>query len=148
MDKELLYKAASYCSRAEHCESEVRSKLTAWGVESEAEQDTIIDYLLAENYLSEERYAQAFVHDKLIYQGWGRLKLQAALRQKRITSKVIQAALEEINEEEYLQILKTLLDKKAKSLRSKKTTEETRMAVIRFGLSRGFTYDEIYKVID
>ncbi len=145
--EEILYKAAAYCSLAEHCESEVRLKLTAWGMPEEQLQDTIIDYLYQENYLSEERYCKAFVHDKVLYQGWGRVKIKAALQAKRLPAKQIDAALATIEEEPYLQILADLLRKKKRSLQGEEP-EMLRMKLLRFAASRGFLYNEIDKALD
>ncbi len=140
--EEILYKAAAYCSLAEHCESEVRQKLTAWGMSEEALQDKIVDYLYDEKYISEERYCRAFVHDKLLYQGWGRMKIRAMLQAKRLPAAAIQQALAQINEEEYQRILQDLLAKKAKALQSE-TEEMRKMKLLRFAASRGFSYGEI-----
>ncbi len=140
--EEILYKAAAYCSLAERCESEVRLKLTAWGMREEALQDTIIDYLYDEKYLSEERYCRAFVHDKLLYQGWGRIKIRAMLQQKRLSAVCIREAMDTINEEEYLRVLQDILTKKAKSLQHEEP-DARRIKLLRFAASRGFSYNEV-----
>ncbi len=140
--EEILYKAAAYCSVAERCESEVRTKLAAWGMSEEALQDKIIDYLYDENYISEERYCRAFVHDKLLYQGWGRQKIRAMLQAKRLPAHAIKEALEQINEEEYMRILRDVLTKKAKTIRGE-TEEEKHIKLLRFAASRGFSYSEV-----
>ncbi len=145
--EEILYKAAAYCSLAERCESEVRLKLTAWGMSEEALQDTIIDYLYDEKYLSEERYCRAFVHDKLRYQKWGRIKIRAMLQQKRLSAHCIREAMNTINEEEYLHILKEILNQKEKTLQREKP-EICRAKLLRFAASRGFCYTEVEKVLD
>ncbi len=140
--EEILYKAAAYCSLAERCESEVRTKLTVWGMAEEALQDRIIDYLYQENYLSEERYCKAFVHDKLLYQHWGRIKIKAMLQAKRLPRQVIQEALGQIDEEGYQQVLCELLLKKQKSLRGEES-EMQRIKLFRYATSHGFLYNEI-----
>ncbi len=144
--EEILYKAAAYCSLAERCESEVRMKLTAWGMCEEAQQDKIIDYLYDENYLSESRYCRAFVHDKLLYQGWGRIKIQAMLQAKRLPIAEIKQALAGINEEEYMCILRDVLNKKKKTLHGEDAAM-LRIKLLRFVASRGFTYNEVEKVL-
>ncbi len=143
--EEMLYKAAAYCSVAERCESELRTKLTAWGMTETQQQDAIVDYLYDENYLSHARYCRAFVHDKLLYQGWGRMKMKAMLQAKRLPSSDIQEALAQINEEEYTRILRDLLTKKAKALQSE-TEDMRRIKLFRFAASRGFSYNEVEAV--
>ncbi len=144
--EEVLYKAAAYCSQAEHCESEVRTKITAWGMPEETLQDTIIDYLYEEKYISDERYCKAFVHDKLLYSGWGKMKIRTMLAAKRLPNALIREALEGIDEEEYLSILQKALVKKNKSI-SKEEPDVRHAKLLRFAASRGFTYNEIEKVI-
>lgn len=126
-------KSARYCAAAEHCESEVRDKLYQWGCPA-AWHDSIIDYLYDNAYLNDERYCRAFVHDKVAYQGWGRLKIQAALSAKRLPSAQINAAIKDIDEIEYNRQLQHLIQKK-------KATEPERL--VRFLLQRGFTYSEV-----
>ncbi len=145
--EEILYKAAAYCSLAERCESELRTKLTNWGMSEEALQDKIIDYLYDENYLSESRYCRAFVHDKLRYQGWGRIKIQAMLQVKRLPAAEIKQAIATINEDEYMRILHDILAKKKKTL-CHESSDTLRIKLLRFAASRGFTYNEVEKVMD
>jgi regulatory protein len=64
--EEALYKSAAYCSQSEHCISDLRNKLTQWGV-LESDRDKIIRYLIDENYIDESRYAIAFTKDKFRY---------------------------------------------------------------------------------
>ena len=62
--------------------------------------DALIERLEQEGYLNEERFARAFVRDKYRFNGWGPLRLQAELRRHRIPSRLIDAAIEELEEEE------------------------------------------------
>ena len=83
---------AALCSRGEQAESDLREKLRKWEV-SPADADRIIQRLKEENFLSDERYARAFVRDKFRFNGWGRIKIAHALRQKHIDSQWIEQAL-------------------------------------------------------
>ena len=80
---EALHRAAALCSSAEHCTADIREKLARWGV-TEADSRTIIDRLVQERFIDEQRYAVAFVKDKFRFSGWGRIKMRYALQQKRI----------------------------------------------------------------
>lgn len=144
--EELLCKAAAYCAMAEHCAYDVRNKLQAWGCEEETLQTQIINYLYKEQYLSDERYARAFVNDKLRHQGWGRRKISLMLRQKQLLQDTINTALLAIDEELYYNILTDLLQKKARSLK-KETDQQKRLKLLRFAASRGFEYAEIEEAI-
>lgn len=127
-------KAARYCAGAEHCESEVREKFFQWGTPG-AYADKIVDYLYEHDYLNTKRYCEAYTHDKLLYQGWGRVKIRMMLQGKKLPAADIREALENIDKKEYLRVLE-----KVKSKKKNATPEE----VARYCLQRGFEYAEIF----
>ena len=134
---ELKSKMEAYCAASEHCETEARMRLRQWGCDAQTE-DSIIDHLLAENYISDERYAKAFVHDKLLYQGWGRVKIEYMLRGKKVAYDIIQNALKTIDESDYSRILNHLVSQRLNNLPS----------LYRFLTQRGFTFDEIRNAVN
>lgn len=135
-ESEALQKAAAFCSGAEHCRSEVMHKLALWG-QSPTAAEKITTYLQKEKYMDEDRFCRAFVHDKYLYNKWGRTKIRMALRQKQIDETVINNALESLPADDYLTGLQKLLTAKARTLKA--TDEyEKRNKLIRFALSRGF----------
>ena len=104
-ESEALNKAAAYCTPCERCTHEVVAKLKAWGVTEEAQQ-RIIERLKSENFINEERYSRAFVNDKLRFNQWGRIKIQAALREKQIDRENINNAIAAIDDDTYIAIMK------------------------------------------
>ena len=141
---EALNKAAAYCTLCERCISEVSKKLTTWGV-SPAEQQRIIDRLQDEGFINEERYCRAFVNDKLRFNRWGRVKIRAALYEKQLPREYIAQAIEEIDEEEYMQ---TLHDRVATKQRELKNEDfATKQKIIRFAASRGFEPAKILQIV-
>lgn len=143
----LRQKATAYCAIAERCEAEVQDKLVTWGAEDEKLISAIVTYLEENNFLSPSRYCAAYVHDKLLYQGWGKRKIEMMLRQKHLPQSHIKDALEAINEEQYDQVLEQLLQKKARSLK-KETGNVFRMKLLRYALSRGFDYENSLRIIE
>jgi regulatory protein len=139
---QLTAKAEAYCASAEHCISEIRSKLQQWEATDE-QCDTIIAHLLHTNYINEQRYCHAFAHDKVAYQGWGKLKIRAHLYAKQLPAEAITQALDNIDENEYQKTLEHVISSKKRSLKS--TDSTAREKLIRFCLQRGFTYEEISK---
>lgn len=137
---ELRAKAEAYCATSEHCIYDVRQKLQQWGATSDQIED-IIAHLEDACFVDEQRYCCAFVHDKLLYQGWGRIKMRAQLQAKHLPSAAIDQALEDIDEEAYQERLKKVIASKQRSLKS--GDPQFREKVIRFCLQRGFTYEEI-----
>ena len=132
---EWLSKAQAYCARSEHCAADVRRKLYEWGAPAET-FDSIEQNLYAEGFLNDARFCQAYVHDKVAYQSWGRVKIQAGLHALLLPDSAIREALDTIDETQYLANLRKLIASR------KSDSEDKRL---RFLSQRGFTYEEIKK---
>ena len=143
--EEALYKSAAYCSQSEHCISELKNKLTQWSV-TESDQFKIIRYLKEEKYLDEKRFAFAYVKDKFRYNKWGKIKIRLELHQKKIEKELIEAALEEIDEEEYKGMIIRLAKEKEKKL-TYRNEYERQGKLYRFLAGKGFEMDVISKII-
>lgn len=137
-----LTKAETYCSVAERCKADVFHKLEIWGAPV-ASFERIVGHLEKENYLNEQRYANAFARDKYRFDQWGRMKIAQALKMKQISSKVISMAMDEIDEEEYRSILIALLQKKQRSVKAA-TDYERNGKLVRFAVSRGYELDFVW----
>lgn len=133
---EWLDKAEAYCAKSEHCAADVRRKLYEWGAPAEI-FESIEQKLYANDFLNDARFCAAYVHDKVAYQGWGRLKIQAGLRALDLPESEIRKSLDEIDEKQYKSNLQALFKQR------KSDSEEKRL---RFLMQRGFTYDEIKKI--
>ena len=130
---EWLDKCEAYCAKSEHCEADVRRKLYEWGTPEDF-SDEIVESLYLNDFLNTARFCHAYVHDKVEYQSWGRLKIQAGLRALQLPESDIRKATEEIDKSRYRKNLQALI------LSRKNDSEEKRL---RFLLQRGFTYEEI-----
>lgn len=139
--EEAKFKAAAYCSASEHCLSEVTEKLRKWGVEDE-DIPAITDYLVAEKYVDDSRFARFYVRDKFRFNKWGRYKLSMMLKSKDISGEDIDNALMEIDDDEYLTTLIDLLQAKNRTLKGG-TDYEKRAKLYKFALSRGFENNAI-----
>ena len=95
-----LVKARAYCAKQERCRAELRLKLLAWEVEEE-KTDALLAQLEKEGFLNEGRYAEHFAISKLRQNGWGRIKIRAALRQKQVEDDEITNAIGSIDTDEY-----------------------------------------------
>lgn len=132
---EWLDKAEAYCARSEHCAADVRRKLYEWGAPTDL-YDEIEKSLYSNDFLNDARFCHAYVHDKVAYQGWGRLKIQAGLQALQLPSSAIQDALDTIEEKQYRTNLRTLIAQRRSDSEDK---------LLRFLLQRGFTWDEVKK---
>jgi regulatory protein len=144
--KTALSKAMRHCSRREICCSDIESRLQTWGIHG-ADCQRIIDILIKENFINEERYALAYVKDKLNHNRWGRIKIASQLRAKNIPSGTISEALGTIDYESYRDILKSLIDGHRRSVKAKNSWE-MKAKLLRFGLSRGFERSLLYELFN
>ena len=137
---------AQLCARSEHCQYDLLEKMRRWDMSDEA-QARVMQRLVSEHYVDDERYAHAFVHDKIKYNKWGRRKVEQALWLKHIDDDIRRQALDEVDDEEYLSVLRQLLKQKRRSTKAENDYELNRK-LVRFALSRGFTYDIIRQCLD
>ena len=143
--EQALHRLATYCSRAERCISDVRRKMDDWEIPAD-QQNQIIRQLQKEKFLDEERYCKAFVNDKSRYNRWGIYKIRYELRKKQLPETLIREALKNLNPEENLERLRLLIEQKKKSVKGKNDFE-IRQKLLRFAASRGFSQEEIEKVM-
>ena len=146
-EADALNRLAAYCSASEHCRSEVREKLQKWGLSAEV-AERVLSRLEEANFVDEGRYAKAFVHDKLRFSGWGKRKIAQALQQKHVPHAVFQPSINAIDEEEYRQILRKALEQKARTLKAEDSDYQRKVKLIRFAMSRGFSYEDIRQCMD
>ena len=137
---------AALCAQAEHCQYEMLEKMRRWELDDEA-QARVMQRLVSERYVDDERYARAFVKDKVRYNKWGRRKVEQALWQKHIDEDIRQQVLDEVDDEEYISVLRPLLKEKRRSTKAA-NDYQLNQKLMRFALGRGFTFDIIRQCIN
>jgi regulatory protein len=143
--EQALHRLAAYCSRAERCIYDVRRKMEAWEI-PDVEQDKIIQYLRREKFLDESRYCRAFVNDKVRYNRWGGYKIKYELKKRQLPEPLIKEALENMDPAESKEQLRQLLQNKRKTLQGKNEFE-IRQKLMRFAVARGFSLEDIEKIL-
>ena len=131
-----LSRAASLCSSAEHCSSEIQKKLLLWGL-SPTQAEKATSYLIAEKYIDNKRFCRAYCLDKFRYNHWGRIKISQMLRMMEMERNDISEGMEAIPEEEYQEVLSYLLTQKNRQLHDSDPYIR-KGKLIRHALSRGF----------
>ncbi len=144
--KKALNKAMFLCSKSEKCKFDIQKKLYDWKA-NPFEHEKIIEYLEKNKYIDEERYVKFYVNDKFKYNKWGKIKIKTMLFQKKIPEKLINGALNKINNENYLEMLKNVISKKEKSLQET-NPYKLKAKLLQFASSRGFEPDIIMKIIE
>lgn len=142
---EALLKAASFCAYQERSHKEVREKLAElgfWGLAAEE----ILANLIAQNYLNEERFAMAFAGGKFRVKQWGKLRIVRELKLREVSDYCINKALKEIEEEDYRQTLKEVLQKRLLQTKKLKPAIAAQKAYT-YALSRGFEPSLIWEIL-
>jgi regulatory protein len=133
------------CSQREYCIDDIRSKLQLWGV-GEIDNEKIITNLVMENFINEIRYSEAFTKDKFRYNKWGKVKIRANLKMKKIPADVISSALNSIDDELYKKTLEELLTTHRRSVKAK-NQYDLKGKLLRYGLSKGFESELLYDIL-
>lgn len=126
----------NYCALQDRCQWDVTQKMKEWGL-LEMTQNHILEILIQEKYVNEERFTQSFCRGKFLIKKWGKVKITNELKKKKISDICIKKGLEEIDLTEYDLLLENLLTKKNDTLRDKNHfTRKSKLA--RFLIQRGF----------
>ena len=143
--KEAFLKTASYCAYQERCESEVRTKLMKLGIRGTDIQE-VMELLMEENFLNEQRFAIAFASGKFRVKKWGKMKIAQGLMQKGVNDECIHQGLLVIDDEEYYDTLYRLLQKKWDTL-SDIDNFKKKGKVVNYGISKGFEPNVIWDIM-
>ena len=131
-----IKRMAGNCAKSEHSRADAYEKFKRWGFSGKT-INGMLDALEAGGFIDDERFCRSFVNDKFRFNKWGRLKIAQALALRKIPSDITQRYLNEIDEEEYLNILQKLIDTKKRSVQGKNEWDKE-AKLIRFAASRGF----------
>ena len=142
---QVLDKMAKYCAYQERCVKEVRDKLKTFDI-AEEEKSKILDYLLDNRFVNDERYAKAFVRGKVNQSGWGVNKIRFHLIQKGIDKDIIDEALVQTDEEVYRQRLIEILKTKAKTIKSASDFEKNRKLAA-YAMQKGFEGSLVWETL-
>jgi regulatory protein len=108
-----------FCAYQERAQQEVRDKLYELGMTMPEVEEIIAD-LISENFLNEERFAISFAGGHFRIKGWGKLKINHALYQKKVSNFNIKMALQSIDQDDYHAKLLKLANKKWISLKGER----------------------------
>lgn len=134
-----------YCQYQERCHQEVRQKLFTLGCD-ETTTEALITMLITSGLLHEERFARAYARGKFNLTHWGRNKIIQQLRQRKISDYCIRKAMEEIDPEQYKQVLCRLA---ARKWQQQKTgmKRQREQAVFRYLVQKGFEPDLVRTIL-
>lgn len=143
---QVLDKMAKYCAYQERCVKDVRDKLKTFNL-PQKEKDKIIDYLVDNRFVNDERFAKSFVRGKINQSGWGTNKIRFHLIQKGIDKETIDEALGQTDEETYRQRLIDILKTKSKTVKAENDFERKRKLAA-YAMQKGFEGSLVWEVIN
>jgi regulatory protein len=108
----------NYCALQDKCQWDVIQKMQEWGL-LEDSQNHILELLIEEKYVDEERYSRSFCRGKFRIKKWGKIKISNELKKKKISEVSINKGLEEISNFEYQEELDMQYHKKKKFIKEK-----------------------------
>lgn len=134
------------CARSEKSSGDALRLMQRWGV-TPAARESVLRRLIAERFIDDRRYAEAFVRDKIRLSGWGIRKIRATLRQKGIAADIVEETLAALDPAGMEERLANRLEKKMRTTRFK-DNYELKTKLIRYGLSLGYDYDSVLAAAD
>ena len=144
--EEALLALMERCARAEVCLDDARRLMLRMGV-PHTDFDTVTAQLVKEGFIDEQRYAEAYVRDKLNFSRWGAGKISDALYRKRIPAALIKKAMEQVAGENMAGRLEVDLRKKLNGIKDD-DPRKVREKLFRFGASRGFDFETVTETIE
>ena len=142
---QVLDKMAKYCAYQERCVKDVRDKLKTYDIPQE-DRDRILDFLLDNRFVDDERFAKSFVRGKVNQSGWGLNKIRFHLVQKGIAKDIIDEALGQTDEEVYRQRLIDILKTKSKTVKAE-TEFEKKRKLAAYAMQKGFEGSLVWEVL-
>jgi len=135
-------KMKRYCSVQERSYKAVREKLYDFGLRTEEVENILVD-LITENYLSEQRFAEAYASGRFRIKGWGKRKIEQGLKQLDISGMCISNAIDQLDDEEYNESLAQWIEKRERSEIGLPVFEK-RGKIARFLINKGFESELVW----
>lgn len=135
-----------YCQYQDRCQKEVRNKLYENGARKDEVEELLIE-LIGIKLIDEERYARNFARGKFRIKNWGRKKIVYELRQDQISDYCIKKGLSEIDEDEYVQTLERLAERKMPDIKKEQNVFARRAKLQRYLTQKGYENELVTDIL-
>ena len=135
-----------FCAYQDRCQSEVRTRLIEHSVYGDDLEEILAD-LISDDFINEERFAKSYVRGKFRIKRWGRLKIVRELKLRQISSYSIKKGLKEIEEDEYLETLKSIISKKDNTISAQNKWDRVKK-LTSYATQKGYEYHLIKQVLN
>lgn len=143
---EIKQKIANYCVYQDRSHQEVEQKLKEFLLIPEAKEEILL-FLIAENYINEERFTRSYIRGKFYIKSWGKKKIANQLKMKGVTEKLIRKCMDEINEQDYQAKIKEIYRDYFGQLKEGKTYQK-KSKTIKYLIGKGYEYEDILEMLD
>lgn len=143
--KEGKARGARYCAVQERTQQQLRDKLYDWGLFGD-EVEEVISWLISEDFINEERFAQSYVSGHFRIKKWGRIKIKQGLKQKKLSDYCIKIGMKEIGDEDYENTIHSLIEKKWRLLQEPNLYTK-KQKTVRYLLQKGFEADLVWEAL-
>ena len=140
----------NYCALQDRCQWDVLQKLREWGLK-QATKNHILEILITDKFVDEERFATSFCRGKFKIKNWGKRKIINELKRKQISMICINTGLKEIDEKEYNLVLEKLfVQKKSRTKEKNQFVRKRKIAnyLIQKGFENNLVWDKIRELSD
>lgn len=140
-------KMVEFCSKSEHCEWDVRHRLKKHEI-SDEDINKIIYFLREHGLLDDDRFATIFARHKHNISGWGIIRIETELKLRRLPLESIRVAIERLKEDINVEDkLSSIIESKLRSISKSLPPSKIYDRLIRFGMYRGYQYDDVRKIV-
>ncbi len=144
--EQALSSLMALAARAEKSSGDARRLMDRWGIERGA-QEQILEQLQRDRFIDDERFAAAYIREKINLSGWGRFKIQRQLQQKGISREIIEEQLSLIDTQKMDERLGEMIQRRARSVKYK-DKYQLRDKLIRYGASLGYDFSSVSEAVN
>ncbi len=143
--EEALTSLMRQCARAEKSSGDAMRLMSRWGVTSE-HRAGVLQQLIAEKFIDDRRFAEAFVREKLNLSGWGARKIASSLKVKGISDGIVSEVLSDLDRDSMEERLFAKIERKTRSVKYK-DKYELKAKLLRHAAAQGYDYATASQVI-
>lgn len=144
--EQLKKKVAKYCAWQERCSHDVTIKLMNLDA-SKQDAEKIMKWLKDEKYIDDSRFAATFARGKFRNNKWGKIRINAELRARKLDEQIIKDALNEIGENDYLNTIEELASRKWKEINTDDLFSKKQKTAA-FLVNKGYETDLVFQIIE
>lgn len=142
---EIQRKLEHYCVYQDRCHKEIEKKMYEYQLIPEAKEQILL-HLMQHNFLNEERFAKSFARGKFRIKKYGKQRIVRELKMRDISAYNIKTALKEINEEDYLNTIYHITERRNEVI-AEPNLQKRKKKLIDFLLRKGFETELIFKTV-